>query len=462
MRQFRDRLTRACVYFGIGRSEHASVSGSAGPSMRQFRDRSARACVSSGVCWLEHASIPGSAGPKGPGRSWRFLWLVPRCALGGGEEDAGGAPEEAAATLLAEPVAFPTDGDHVAVMEQPIVVGDGRCGPRVGRAQRCRRWFRAAARCRSETGVPGAALDRGWRWAVRQSRWHGAVSSALVSRSRAMPVGDRRSRPRGCSGLAMRDAAVTLAWRSVVGAGFALPRDAGRRPALQFPRLFGVGDARCGSHVGMAQRCRRWFRAVARCRSETGAPGPAVVWGWRCAMRQSRWHGEASSVLVSRCRAMPVGDRRSNSRACSGLAMRDAAVTLAGRSVVGAGFALPRDAGRRPALQFPRLFAVGDARCGNQVGRAQRCRRWFRAAARCRSETGAPGPALVCGWRCAVSRRCAPRCRSEDRRCLRFRRRGRRVRKGPRPRSRGECRRRRPPGRRRPGRSSRPAGGWRS
>ena len=396
-------------------------------------------------------------------------------------------------------------------------------GRRVGRAQRCRRWFRAAARCRSETGVPGAALDRGWRWAVRQSRWHGAVSSALVSRSRAMPVGDRRSRPRGCSGLAMRDAAVTLAWRSVVGAGFALSRDAGRRPALQAPRLFAmrgrqsrwhgapvlvsrcramgrrpalqfprlfamcgshgrassaravarcrsetgapgalVRDGRCGSHVGMAQRCRRWFRAAARCRSETGAPGPALVCGWRCAMRQSGWQGAASSALVSRCRAMPVGDRRSNSRACSGLAMRDAAIRLAGRSVVGAGFALPRDAGRRPALQFPRLFGVGDARCGSHVGRAQRCRRWFRAAARCRSETGAPGPALVCGWRCAVSRRCAPRCRSEDRRCLRFRRRGRRVRKGPRPRSRGECRRRRPPGRRRPGRSSRPAGGWRS
>ena len=273
--------------------------------------------------------------------------------------------------------------------------------------------------------------------------------SALVSPCRAMPVGDRRSRPRACSRLAMRDAAVTLAGRSVVGAGFALPRDAGRRPALQAPRLFAVGDVRCGSHVGRAQRHRRWFRAVARCRSETGAPSPALVCGWRCAMRQSRWQGAASSALVSRCRAMPVGDRRSRPRACSRLAMRDAAVTLAGRSVVRAGFALPRDAGRRPALQAPRLFAVGDVRCGSHVGRAQRHRRWFRAAARCRSETGAPGPALVRGWRSAM------------RRCLRFRRRGRRVRKGPRPRSRGECRRRRPPGRRRPGRPSRPAGGQR-
>ena len=30
-----------------------------------------------------------------------------------------------------------------------------------------------------------------------------------------------------------KDAALTLAWRNVIGAGFALPRDAGRRPALR-------------------------------------------------------------------------------------------------------------------------------------------------------------------------------------------------------------------------------------
>ena len=413
--------------------------------------------------------------------------------------------------------ALPRDAGRRPAFLAPrsIVVGDGRCGSHVGMAQCRRRWFRAPARCRSETGAPGPAVVRGWRCAMRQSRWHGAASSALVSRCRAMPVGDRRSRRRACSRLAMGDAAVTLAWRSVVGAGFALPRDAGRRPALQVA---------------------------------------ALVCGWRCAMRQSGWQGAASSVLVSRCRAMPVGDRRSNSRACSGLAMRDAAVTLAWRSVVRAGFALPRDAGRRPALQVAalvrgwrwamrqsrwhgaalsalvsrcRAMPVGDRRSRSraclrlamrdaaiQVGRAQRHRCWFRAAARCRSETGAPIPAVVRGWRCAMrqsgwqgaalsgagfalprdagrrpalqfprlfgvgdarcgnqvgrAQRCrrwfraAARCRSEDRRCLRFRRRGRRVRKGPRPRSRGECRRRRPPGRRRPGRSSRPAGGWRS
>ena len=59
----------------------------------------------------------------------RFAGLRPavpaRCALGGGGEEAGGAPEETAATLLAEPVAFTTDGDHVTVMEQPIEDGAG-------------------------------------------------------------------------------------------------------------------------------------------------------------------------------------------------------------------------------------------------------------------------------------------------------------------------------------------------
>ena len=49
--------------------------------------------------------------------------------------------------------------------------------------------------------TPGGALERVsgrgipcWE-RLRHSRWQGAASSALVSRSRAMPVGDRRSKP---------------------------------------------------------------------------------------------------------------------------------------------------------------------------------------------------------------------------------------------------------------------------
>ena len=240
---------------------------------------------------------------------------------------------------------------------------------------------------------------------MRPSRWHDATSPALVSRSRAMPVGDRRS---AFSPLAMRD----LAARRAAVPGFALPRDAGRRPALRF---FAVGDARsrgasrsgaefraparCRSETGaplfrgwrcaisrrVAQRC--WFRAPARCRSETGAP---LFRGWRYAISLC----VAQRCRVSRSRAMPVGDRRS---AFSWLAIRDLAV----RRAAVPGFALPRDAGRRPALRF---FAVGDARSRGALSSGA----GFRAPARCRSETGAP---LFRGWRCAISLRVAQRCR---------------------------------------------------
>ena len=188
-------------------------------------------------------------------------------------------------------------------------------------------------------------------------RWQGAASSALVSRFRAMPVGDRRS-SRALS------QSLTLAGGGVIGAGFALPRDAGRRPALQ-PRSFAIPD------VGRGRRHRRWFRAPARCRSETGAPAPRSFtigdvgrgrrhWRWfrapaRCRSETGapaalfhnpwRWQGAASLALVSRSRAMPVGDRRSSPALSQSL-------TLARGGVIGAGFALPRDAGRRPALQL--------------------------------------------------------------------------------------------------------------
>ena len=77
---------------------------------------------------------------------------------------------------------------------------------------------------------------------VRHSRRYGAPSSALVSRSRACrpetgaPLSRAILRSRGSRvGLHFHSkggAALTLAGGGVVGAGFALPRDAGRRPAL--------------------------------------------------------------------------------------------------------------------------------------------------------------------------------------------------------------------------------------
>ena len=137
----------------------------------------------------------------------------------------------------------------------------------------------------------------------------------------------RRSRPSGLEG----GAGLTAAWRSVIGAGFALPRDAGRRPALlsRAVRVGGVPSSVapfgirgwCGTYGGVAQGHRCWFRAPARCRSETGAPVAAVRVG-----------GVPSSVA-------PFGIR---------------------------------------------------GWCGTYGGMAQRHWRWFRAPARCRSETGAP------------------------------------------------------------------------
>ena len=70
---------------------------------------------------------------------------------------------------------------------------------------------RAAARCRPEVGVPQA---------VPAIRAVGDTRSRCAARG-AVPTGGRRS------------------WGGVVGAGFALPRDAGRRPALHAGRDLG-------------------------------------------------------------------------------------------------------------------------------------------------------------------------------------------------------------------------------
>ena len=198
----------------------------------------------------------------------------------------------------------------------------------MGITLRRRGWFRAPARCRSEAPTGRTGRRSAARLAMGVSRpsascWHNAASSGLVSRSRAMPVGDQRSsdagrRPalqrcrseapigrtgrRSTARLAMRVSRPSAScWHNaVVGAGFALTRDAGRRPALQSGRWFRarrampVGGQRSSDagrrpallllawrwgarglrpHVGMTLRRRGWFRAHARCRSETGAPG---------------------------------------------------------------------------------------------------------------------------------------------------------------------------------------------
>ena len=198
---------------------------------------------------------------------------------------------------------------------------------------------------------------------------------------------------------------VRLAWCSVGGAGFALTRDAGRRPALH------VRLAWC-SVVGAG------FALTARCRSETGAPGGGVV-GAGFALPRDAW------IWSGECPRPRTAPR------------------LVWRSVVGAGFALPRDAGRRPALHARLRLAwcrASQQTNGSGFRAAARCRcvkggilpfhktvttnrnspkcasgargsfdcgaragGWggFRAPARCRSETGAPCPS----FRTAPSRR---------------------------------------------------------
>ena len=108
---------------------------------------------------------------------------------------------------------------------------------------------------------------------VRHALWHGAVSCARVSRSRAMPVGDRRS-TRKRRGPGER-------WRHPVRGGVrhALWHGAVSCALVSRSRAMPVRDRRstrkrCGTHFGMAQCHARWFRAPARCRSETGAPCP--------------------------------------------------------------------------------------------------------------------------------------------------------------------------------------------
>ena len=265
------------------------------------------------------------------------------------------------------------------------------------------RWFRAPARCRSETGAP-FARQPGWE-VVGNSRWQGAASSALVSRSRAMPVGGRRSL--ACAPLCPVGARRNRIFHSkrwcgthggrarVMRAGFALPRDADRRSA--FPGLRAAPGCRpgalpgatafsqqevVGTHGGRAASLSAGFAlprdagrrpALRRAPAGMGCGGECTLVGRRVigagfALPRVPTGGRRSLACAPLC---PVGARRN----CISTARGGVALTGAGRSVIGAGFALPRDAGRRPALH-----AV---------------------------------PALVVVRQYAVSRPCGPRCRSE-------------------------------------------------
>ena len=164
----------------------------------------------------------------------------------------------------------------------------------------------------------------------------------------------------------------TLAGCGAIGAGFALPRDAGLETGAPGWALWHWGDWRW---FRAAARCRsedrrswlgalacgdwRWFRAPARCRSGDRRSWLGALacgdWRWfraaaRCRSGDRRsWLGALALwglALVSRCRAMPV--------------WRPA--LLVGRFGIGgtgAGFALPRDAGLKTGAPGWALRHVG-------------------------------------------------------------------------------------------------------
>ena len=152
----------------------------------------------------------------------------------------------------------------------------------------------------------------------------------------------------------------TLVGRSVMSAGFALPRDAGRRPALRFARHPGwdvVGNARWQGAMSSGQVSRSRAMPVGDRRSVSRAIRDGMWWGIHVgrAQRHERWFR-----APARCRRRPalLVSRASRDGSAGG-----GECTLVGH-VMSAGFALPRDAGRRPALvsRASRPDVVGNSR----------------------------------------------------------------------------------------------------
>ena len=115
---------------------------------------------------------------------------------------------------------------------------------------------------------------------------------------------DRGSGERSRHPVLGEAAALTLAWRSVIGAGFALPRDAGRRPAASSPGggplsraiLLLTGTRREGSHPdGWGLRRRG---PAGRCADRRSA--------FPCGRRHlNGWGSRAGLHFHSQCAAVP-------------------------------------------------------------------------------------------------------------------------------------------------------------
>ena len=178
-------------------------------------------------------------------------------------------------------------------------------------------------------GVPPTAKKRGdglerrppvgTRWPLASARrigkWRRGSPLGTCPTGRTLVIGSARS-PRPHE----KGVALTLAGPGVIGAGFALPRDAGRRPAFQaVPAL--LRSWQCAISLRVAQRCRgehRRFLAFAPCcRPEAGVPSrpralpPSAL--HRSPALRTGGAGRGGRVPRLRCKAFPPGRRRATS-----------------------------------------------------------------------------------------------------------------------------------------------------
>ena len=183
------------------------------------------------------------------------------------------------------------------------------------------------------------------RYAVRSSEIGRAALLVRVSRSRAMPVGDRRS----------------------------------TSPRFNADRRYAVRS----SEIGGAQRCWCGFRAHARCRSETGAPARRYAirrsrdWrGARCWCGFARAHRRSTCIFNAELRLVIGTHVERGATAMTNRLGRVSPLTRAagaqGRSI---GRVLPPSwgsAGRSPdgaptPSRTTRVCPVGDARCRSEA-----------------------------------------------------------------------------------------------
>ena len=232
------------------------------------------------------------------------------------------------------------EGREIPIADRELT--RGRRGTHSDRAHHHRRWFRAPARCRSETGAPS-------RPRVLLS-WGYAVSTAS---RRSMPVGDRRSSRRPPLGGRF----CFCSW------GYAV--------STASRRSMPVGDRRSAVRALLLS----WGYAVS-----TASRRSMPVGDRRSAVRALLLSWGYAVSTASR-RSMPVGDRRSAVRALLLSWVRALLLSWGTRFRPPPGGRCRSETGAPPSARF---CSVGGTRFRPPLG------------GRCRSETGAPPSARFC------------------------------------------------------------------